>query len=553
MPLSPTSRSPRALLCAAVALLLAGALLPTAATAQTATRPRKAATCGAVFAFAPRSTVGTQVEVVRAQRLSCRGARTIVRRCIAGRLDHRWKATPAASVTWLRHGRRALALRALSGPALPCASTTTGASKVLLGGTAGRPAGRFGPYEEPLIHPDRWPAPYKMTYQWHSPVTTNSASIAIGGVSTARLLAYVRNVSGEARSVWVEWGKTRDLGNSTEKQSPPTAANGGPVSVEVRLPHLKAATRYWWRAAANIDEPSGKVTTHYGTLGSFVTNPYPKIADPARPCSSRPAINESGQLFELTESLAIDCSAAQKFSKGACFPACADFYSGRLTCNRDFPRNLNAGNWSFNLPEIGYPVSVSSLANYWRSNDSNRFLEVPGKNKNSSGGEVGPSPGWHDWDVAQWAYPFTPTSTSAEFWINCTEQWGAVIDGDALAAGQGRDTASSTPPGEPGKLRAVAASDGGIDVSWEAPSAVSPSGIAGYYLALIGWKTNEAKELPPNAITPVTATGLSGHISATNLEVLKKAAPAGYGIYVSVGTISREGSMSKLETVRWLD
>lgn len=160
-------------------------------------------------------------------------------------------------------------------------------------------------------------------------------------------------------------------------------------------------------------------------------------------------------------------------------------------------------------------------------------------------------PGWHDWDVAQWAYPGESTSTTVDFWINCTEKWGSVMDGSALAAGDGKDRASMTAPGTPGQLVARAAADGGIDVRWQAPASPSPSGLAGYTLMVTGWRAGESRVFPPSLVTPITTTQTAGRIAPANLAVVRKSAPPGYDLYVAVAAISREGSVSLPATLRW--
>lgn len=533
------------------ALLLVVLAAAGAHAAERSTRPDDAQTCGIVAAAGPQQPQATRAEVLRSRGVPCATARRVVQQCIAGELGRGWAATSPEAAILLVKGRTRVAFHTFAGRVPTC---VTSAQRRVEGVEASElnlqkvlTAGVFGPYEEPNSYPDKLPPPFRIVYEWDSPVTTNSASIPAGSVSTVDLGAYVRNSDGTARSVWFEWGQTRDLGSNTEKQAPPTRPDDQPVRMETRLSHLRAGTRYWWRAAANFDTPSG-VETRYGVMGTFVTNPYPKIADPSRPCQSQPS--QLASLFELTESLAIAC-ATRTYSNSACFPACANFYNGKLTCDRAFPRNLNAGRWSFNIPEIGIPVSVDDLVSYWRSNDSNRFLTVPGKNKNSGGGDVGPVPGWHEWDVAQWAYPFTSTSTNVEFWIHCTEKWGGVIDGSALAAGDGKDRPSLTAPGTPQQLVATAAADGGVDVRWQPPAAASPTGVAGYYVTVTGWRRDEARVFAPNNITPVVTTTTTGRISPGQLALLRRTMPAGYDLYVAVGAISREGSVSTPATLPW--
>jgi hypothetical protein len=253
-------------------------------------------------------------------------------------------------------------------------------------------------------------------------------------------------------------------------------------------------------------------------------------------------------VFELTESLAIVCDpfGPQRYhiEKGACFPACSDFYHGSLTCSQDFPRNLNAGSWSFPIPKLGYQVSVNELANYWRSNDSNRFITwLPGKNQNSPGGEVGPVPGYHEWDVAQWAYPFNPTKTDIKFWINCTEKWGTVVNADALAQGEGNDVPSTQPPSQPQNVKVVKASDGGVDATWQPPATASPSGIAGYYVGFQSWKPGAPKVFLPNQITPLASTGTTGHVAPGFINVVRKSTPSDWQGGITIAAISREGTV----------
>jgi hypothetical protein len=534
---------------AAIALLLAALLAATFTSTASAARAKRQTACNEVAALTPRSDDFTAVDVLRAKGLGCADARRVVTRCIAGTLGDDWDATSPELVTLLTAGRRQIAFRVLAGPQPACLKTAQ--PKGLGAGLQmARNSGEFGPYEGPLAYPNKWPSPSGLVYEWgDSPVATWAAGIKTGSVSSVRIGAHVKN-SGEVRSVWFEWGRTKDTDRRTALQDPPTRANDEPVDVTDRLTHLKAGTRYYWQAVANVDTASG-VRRFEGALGSFVTNKYPKIADKSRPCDSRPAGGlEQGQLFELTESLALDCSPPQHFEKGACFPACADFWSGRLQCNKDFPRNLNAGSWTFTVPRIDYLVTVDNLVSYWRSNNSNRFLEVSGKNTNSAGGEVGPTPGWHNWDVAQWAYPATPTSTDARFWIACTEQWGTVIDGDSLADGEGPTVPSLAEPGKPTDLKVKAAGEG-IDVDWKAPSNDTPSGVAGYYMTIAGWKPSEAKTFPKTTSAPITAIRTEGRISPEFLSFYKKYLPAGQEIYVAVAAVSREGTVGDPAVVLW--
>ena len=492
--------------------------------------------CGTAT-VATRGTAGlSTADVVRTKGVGCKAARQVVRRCISHERVEGWKPGVFDYDTSLRQGDRRIWFHMVSGPPAMCAGLLKTA----------RNTGLFGPFQEPNAYPDKWPPPFNLVLEWPSPVMTYSAYIRARAVSTVDIYGIVR-AGPTVRSVWFEYGTTRDLGAATEKQPPPAGAEGTRTTFNGHLVHLKAKTRYFWQAVANVDDGNGGVTTVRGALGSFVTNPYPKIADPSDPCASIPS-GGSDELFELTESLAIACDpwSGQKYNitKGACFPACSDFYHGSISCSKDFPRNLNSGSWSFPIPKIGYQVSVNELASYWRSNDSNRFITwLPGKNANSPGGEVGPIPGYHEWDVAQWAYPFTSTSTDIGFWINCTEKWGTVINGDALAQGQGTDAPSTQPPGVPQNLKVTKASDGGFDATWQAPGDGSPSGIAGYYVGYQAWQAGAPKTFAPNQITPVIATGTSGHVSPGMINAVRKTTPASWEFGVAVGAISREGTI----------
>lgn len=541
--------SMRTLLLAAAVLAVGAA--PAAAAGAKRARPTVVATCGVLHKAGPGGHL-TTVDVLRSRTVSCAKARRVVGRCIAGTLPaKKWRATSPNAATVLSRGKVRVAFHTHAGPVPRCvdrAQRFKGVTQPEMVLQQSLPRGVFGPGEAPRSYPDRWPNPTATLYEWQSPATTNRAAIPSGSVSTVDLSALVHNPDGSVRSAWFEWGVTRDLGTATDRQAVPVRADHSPATVSVRLTHLRAGTRYWWRAAANLDTADGGVETRYGVTGSFVTNPYPKLANPSRPCQSAPTIVSS--LFELTESLAIDCVSAA-FSKGACFPACTNNYTGRLTCDRTFPRNLNAGSFSLTVPKIGITISVDDLVSYWRSNNSNRFITLPGYNKNSAGGDVGPVPGWHQWDVAQWAYPFTSTSTRAEFWIHCTEKWGRVIDESALAAGEGSDRADVTAPGVPQGVTATATEDGGIDVSWQPPTTVPANGLGGYTVILRSWRTGAPREFEDSYVVPLTTTGTTGRISAANVDVVRRSLPAGSDIHVAVGAISREGRVGTPATVPW--
>jgi hypothetical protein len=526
-----------------LAAFAAGFLGAASAAAQEVTFPTATPECGYVGATDDGASLPTVLDVVRAKGVGCSKARRVARKCISDNRVGKWRATPVRfTMAVKRRGGDRVSFRVSSGPVPDCVHKK--------GLTTPRSRNAFGPFEEPNAYPSKWPPPFDVRYQWSGPVNTYNAFISDYSVGTVDIGGYAHNVAGEVSAVWFEYGTTRDLGTATQKQAPPVRADGGPVAFNVHLSHLKAKTRYYWRAVASVDGATGPTQTAYGALGSFVTNPYPKIADPGRPCESRPAMPPK-TAWEITESLAIVCDGPYGFTKGACFPACSNGFKGSIGCNRDFPRNLNSGSWSITIPKIGYQLDVNNLVSYWRSNNSNRFWEFPGSNNNSSGGEVGPVPGWHDWYVMQWAYPFTDTSTNVDFWINCTEKWGGVIDASALAQGEGTDTPSMAAPGTPQNLSAQKSADGGIDATWKAPAGSQPWQMAGYYLSVTGWKPGEPKVFTSNWITPVSATGLSGHIDAARAAVIAKSIPSYMDTYVAVAAISTEGTVGVPATVPW--
>jgi hypothetical protein len=522
-----------ALIALLITASVAVAATPTATHGTGPAAAAKARRCGTVAAYSGGAADPSQVQVVKSKGLSCRKARAIMSRCVAQKRVPGWRAGPSNATSTLSSKGRRISYRMVSGPAPSCAH----------GLTLARQTGQFGPFEQPISFPSKWPAPFTLVYQWTTPVTTYSATIPINDISDVTLVGFGHNRDGQMRSFWFQYGTTRDLGSETEKQNPPTTTTDAPITFTARLLHLKAKMRFYWRSVANIDQPDGSVKTVYGALGSFVTKPYPTIKDPSRPCDSMPS-QTTPELFQLTESLAISCSPEYRFTNSACFPFCVNTYSGTLRCNKDFPRNLNSGEWSFTIPEIAYRVNVNDLVNYWRSNNSNRFITTPFTNKNSPGGEVGPVPGFHDWNVGQYAYPGESTATNVRFWINCTEKWGGVIDASALAQGEGNDTASTVPPGTPTDFKAVKNADGGYDATWQAPSSTSASGIAGYYLTVIGWAPGQPKAFADDVFTPVDFTGLSGNVSAAHIGILKQAAPSNYELTLAVGAVSREGSVS---------
>lgn len=500
--------------------------------------------CPTVTGTDPATGEWSALDIVGIRGISCAAAERVVRACVDGRVSG-WRDSSLAFTTSLTNGNKQVELRLVSGVEPRC----------LVGRTLlqARPQGFFGPYQFPMSFPSKWPAPFTVVYEWTSPVTTYSATITQDDISNVALDGFVRNSDGAVLSSWFEYGTTEDaLDQSTPRVRPAIGAGDAPVRITADVLHLKARTRYLWRAAANIRQPDGKTEIFYGTIGSFVTKPYPNLQGVANPCADLP----SGER-QVTERLTLECSQHFTFTNNDTKYSPIPFsvgYHGRLTCPRSDPRNLNAGEGSvtITIPEIHYPITLSlnHTVSFWRSNDSNRFTTFFGNQKNYAGSQQGPLPGWHDWEVDQWGYPFTTTSTDAQFWINCTDNWTAT-SGDQLATGQGNDSPSDVAPSAPQNLKAVKAADGGIDASWSPPSSVSPSGVGGYFLTFRGWKKGVPKEIPETASVLVTATGLSGHIFPGQMEVATKSSPPDYEFAVAVAAVSQEGSRGPAAVVNW--
>ena len=204
-------------------------------------------------------------------------------RCAAGRLSDRWESFfGARGTTWITRGRRRVIVRPLGGARPACLAPSAIRGRLLGAAPSGavRPRGEFGPYERP----NTFRGPSGAVHEWGSPVTTYRASIPAGAITTVDLTGFARNVDGEMRSIWFEYGETRDLGAVTERTAPRIDESGAPITLTGHLSHLRAGTRWWWRTAANVEDDAGRVTTRHGTMGSFVTGPYLRIANPHRPC-----------------------------------------------------------------------------------------------------------------------------------------------------------------------------------------------------------------------------------------------------------------------------
>lgn len=503
--------------------------------------------CGVVRVFERPTEQWSLVDVFRVSRLSCHAARRVVRQCVDRRTVNGWRHLPFAFTTSLVNGRKKIEVRLAGGPLPRCLQAhALRAPLAGLGATTYTGRDAFGPYQFPMSFPTKYPPTAETVFKWTDPVTTYSAVIDSHSISNLTLDGYVHN-PGNALSVWFEYGTTADFASAarTDKQSPKIPGDNSPVRFTARVLHLRAKTRYFWRAAATIEKPDGTNQVVHGVTGSFVTKPYPKLTG-NDPCQYEGS-------FQLTEALTIVCSRRYLFennqTKYSPFPLSVG-YSGSLSCPRDEPRNLNAGSDEFRLPEIGYNLSTGHLVSYWRSNDSNRFTTFPGYQKNSEGLQEGPIPGWHDWNVDQWGYPFSTTETEVQFWINCTYNWTAHT-AEQLAAGDGNDSPSHMPPSEPQDVKAVKAPDGGIDVSWKAPSYISTAGVAGYFLTVRGWKPGDPKVLPSIIDTRILVAGHDGHIFPGQLELLKKSVPSTYELGVAVAAVSREGLRGPAAVVDW--
>lgn len=413
-------------------------------------------------------------------------------------------------------------------------------------------ANNYGPYQQPLFYPSNWPAPYKTVEAWDGPVVSSNAAIAPQNIVTVQLTGRVFNPKGAVRAVWFEYGKTRDLGTISEKAEPKTAFYSTPFYLN--LTHLRAKQRYYWRAMAKMDNPDGSTSEYQGAIGSFVTKPYPKL-DPDRPCKD---ISSPGARLEVTESLALMCTQPLHFTASTCYiTPCSEGYHGQIQCDKDYPRNLNAGGFNVNvrLPYAGVFVPVGSIdriVSYWRSNNSNRFTTFFGYQKNSAGGEVGPIPGWHDWDVDQWSYPFKSTSTDAQFYISCTQQWGDVQSTDALIAGQGDDLSDNLTPAPARNLKVTKNDDGSISGNWDSPDPdkTQPFKIAGYYFTPFAFPKGQKPQLADRVVTPVTTVSTSGSVPKDAVDIWRKAFDSSrYDLTMMVVPVSSEGRTGEITTV----
>jgi len=515
---------------AIVVLLLALASVASAANAASpAQNPTAAAAAKQRCPLVTGETDGgwTSVRVARTKGVSCASARAVVERCIDHRTVKGWKA--AADAEQLANGRRTIALRASGSDTPNCLHEGTtprlGASVGL-----GVPPGpnTAGPWQSPLMMP-----PYSAKpYEWTTPVVS-WMTLKID-VSSVTFVGRARTAGDQVRSVWFEYGKTRDLGQRTEAQNPKVVTIDVPSEFTQHVQDLKAKTRYFWRAVANVDKPGGGTELRYGAVGSFVTQPYRKV-NSSNPCQGEDFGGNYGGVTEVTESLTIVCGPKETFRNNniTIIPTSVG-YNGRLTCPREYARDLNAGDkTSYTIPKIDYTVSLNKEVNYWRSNGSARFTTFPGYQKNYEGHKVGPLQGWSNYDIDQWNDGFAKTSTDVQFWINCTDNWDAVSV-DALAAGEGDDNPVKTAPSVPRDFTWTRRGDG-YDATWKAPEATAgAAGIAGYQFNVFG-----VHDGSPAAVV-LSATDTDGRLTDAYLRELERIYRT-RTLYAQVAAISREG------------
>jgi hypothetical protein len=465
----------------------------------------------------------TTVFVVGRSGVSCRKARQVIRRCFKRSAVKYWHRR--GSLT-LRSGKRSLRLKTRSKAKPPCLQPRRKARKVK-GKNVKAPAPRAaGPFQQALMLP---PGSYAQ-WDWVSPVlSSNSANIDVG---TADVYGKVRNKSGEVRSVWFEYGITRDLGSSTQRKPVQMDSRGGPIEFKETLRHLKANTRYYWRALASIG-PDDDVTIYKGAIGSFVTEPYRSVAVD-NPCSQPQFGGNAGGVTQVTTSLVLVCTPMQYMVNDMKIPVSLG-YSGQIDCPPEYPHNLNVGSYSITIPKIGLKVSFNNLVSYWRSNDWARFTTFPGYQKHYEGAEVGPLPGWHRWDIDMWGMFAKTTRTDMQMWIHCTDEWKAFTP-EQLAPEQGTDKPSTAKPPTPTGLTMTKV-DGGWKASWNPVSGVV-DGIAGYQLAIL-----PTDKYNPEMSVLLTDTGTEAFRSDAYMKAISDYAKSKQ-LYAILFAISSEGNRS---------
>lgn len=499
------------------AAALCGLLIPVEAEAA---KPR-GNVCAAVKGKVSKRATAT-VTIVRRNGISCKRARRVVRRCFKRSAIKHWHLRRGLR---LRAGKRGIRVR-VRGKAKPACLTARKAPRQKRS-NLGLPSSRVaGPYQDPLRLPPRSYA----TWDWVSPVTSWQASEI--DVGTTVLNGKVLNKTGEVRSVWFEYGRTRDLGSSTERQPAKMEPTGEPVAFSEKIRRLKAKTRYYWRAMASIG-PDGNAKTYAGAIGSFVTEPYRSLAGD-NPCSQPQFGGKDGGVTQVTPSLAIVCSPMQYLVNDKKIVISVG-YHGSLSCPVDYPHNLNAGSTTVRLPKIGYEVTFNKMVNYWRSNDSARFTTFPGYQKHYAGAEVGPLVGWHDWDIDQWGYLFKTSRTDVQLWIHCTDVWNAFSP-EQLAPEQGTDVPTATKPPTPTGLTMTKV-EGGWKAKWNAVAGV-PDGIAGYQLAII-----PTAKYSPETVVRLSDSGTEAFRSDAHIKAITDISKTN-SLFAILWAISSEGNRS---------
>lgn len=528
-------RRPLSLLAvAAVAAIGVGA---TAAPASAAAGKK----CGTVAGETSDAT-WAHVEVENVRGVSCEAARKVVRQCLTRNRVKGWSRAAEHAAPGLRDGKRRITVDPLGGDLPTCVEHERAGAGVGAGGPGdGEEGGNgrapalgatiyrvAGPFEGPV----QMPPTARTKWAWTSPV----ASVKSGeiDVSSARLFGTARTTDTNARSVWFQYGTTRDLGQVTERLPPKIVANDEPWVFGQEIRGLRAKTRYYWRAMANFGG-DGDPKTFAGATGSFVTEGYRSMAG-ANPCQQLQFGTNAGGTTQVTEALAVVCSPKYEFVNDKKIVASVG-YSGRLSCPREFPHNLNAGDYSVTIPKIDYDVHFDNLVNYWRSNDSARFTRFPGYQKNYEGAEQGPLLGWHEWNVDQWGYLFSTSRTQVQMWINCTDNWKAFSP-EQLARGEGDDAPSTAAPNPPRNFRFAQGAGGDWNGSWDAPQGGAASGIAGYQLSVDSLE--DSSRLSTQVLTD---TDLRGSLTAAHVKSLAEIFRT-KRLFAHVWTMSGEGVRS---------
>lgn len=498
-------------------------------------------TCGTVAGETSAAT-WAHVAVEDVRGISCAGARKVVRQCLARDRVKGWTRAAEHAAPGLRDGRRRLTVDPIGGDLPTCVEhDRTGGRRTGVGADGpdddgGRDGIRLGAVTYRTAGPNEGPVQMPPTartkWTWTSPI----ASVKSGeiDVSSVRLHGAARTTDMNARSVWFQYGTTRDLGQSTERLPPKVLADDAPWPYSQEIRGLRAKTRYYWRAMASFGS-DGDPKTLTGATGSFVTEGYRSMGG-ANPCQQLEFGTNAGGTTQVTEALAVVCSPKYEFVNDKQIVASVG-YSGRLSCPREYPHNLNAGNYTVTIPKIDYDVSFDNLVNYWRSNDSARFTRFPGYQKNYEGAEQGPLLGWHEWNVDQWGYLFSTSRTHVQMWINCTDNWKAFSP-EQLARGEGDDAPSRAAPGAPRDFRFAQAADGDWNGSWAAPQGGVPGGLAGYQLSV-----DSMEDSSRMSAQVLTDTDLRGSLTAAHVKALA----AIFGtkrLYAHVWAFSSEGVRS---------